>query len=559
MRHPVSDAQPDGRHREQTGGDGRAMAGPDPVRRGRTEPGPARPVTATLPRSRTPRPAPGAADPLRRLRRLGLAASLMTAGAALGAGALPVPNPLLGLRLIGLPSRNVTLALALAYAGVGLLVLAWLAVARTLWHPAGEAVTRAQLARAACTWAVPLAVVPPLFSRDVYSYLAQGVMVARGLDPYVLGPATALGIDDPLVRSIPTMWRDTPTPYGPLFLLLERGVTAVTGDDIALGVLLHRGAALAGVAAMVWALPRLAARRGVDGRRALWLGVANPLVLVHVISGAHNDGLMVGLFLVGLELGLSAGPRMLDARFLGGAASIVCASAIKLPALLVLGFLGVSCARQRGAGPRAVAVVAGVLAAVVVAVLVPLSWPLVDGWGWVSTLTVPGSAIAWMSPTTDLGLLGGLLGVVAGLGDHTTAVLALTRGTGLAAAAVCCTVLLVATLRGRLDPVTGTAAGLAAVVVLGPVVQPWYLLWIVVPLAATAASRRRAVLLAVSGCLAVLAVPTGSDFFFHGYQLPLAVAGAAVVLAAALVPLWRPPRWPARMSRAGPPPTRSAG
>ncbi|MGH7750160.1 MAG: polyprenol phosphomannose-dependent alpha 1,6 mannosyltransferase MptB, partial [Candidatus Dormibacteria bacterium] len=106
---------------------------------------------------------------------------------------------------------------------------------------------------------------------------------------------------------------------------------------------------------------------------------------------------------------------------------------------------------------------------------------------------------------------------------------------------------------------TGTAAGLAAFVVLGPVVQPWYLLWIVVPLAATAATRRRAVLLAGSGCLAVLAVPTGSDFFFHGYQLPLAVAGAAVVLAAALVPLWRPSRWPARMSRAGPPPTRSAG
>jgi alpha-1,6-mannosyltransferase len=55
----------------------------------------------------------------------------------------------------------------------------------------------------------------------VYSYLAQGAIFARGLDPYRLGPAMALGIDDPLVRSIPDLWRDTPAPYGPLFLMIR--------------------------------------------------------------------------------------------------------------------------------------------------------------------------------------------------------------------------------------------------------------------------------------------------------------------------------------------------
>ncbi|MBN9096773.1 MULTISPECIES: hypothetical protein [unclassified Pseudonocardia] len=43
---------------------------------------------------------------LRRLRRLGTTGALMAAGAALGAGALPVPNPLFGLRVLGLPRRR---------------------------------------------------------------------------------------------------------------------------------------------------------------------------------------------------------------------------------------------------------------------------------------------------------------------------------------------------------------------------------------------------------------------------------------------------------------------
>ena len=76
-------------------------------------------------------------------------------------------------------------------------------------------------------WMVPLAVAPPLFSTDVYSYLSQAEVVSRGFDPYVYGAAQALGLSDPLVASIPTIWRDTPSPYGPGFLTLGR---VITGD-----------------------------------------------------------------------------------------------------------------------------------------------------------------------------------------------------------------------------------------------------------------------------------------------------------------------------------------
>ena len=187
-------------------------------------------------------------DPSRRARRLGLTGSLLMAVGALGSGALPVPNPLFGLRVLGLPARNATLAIAVTYAGIGLMVLAWLWVGQDAALPGcgGARPDQAQLARTAVMWALPLAVAPPMFSRDVYSYLAQSAILARHLDPYVLGPAEALGVDDPLTRSIPTIWRDTPAPYGPLFLILGRGITAISGNDVVLGVLEHRALALCG-------------------------------------------------------------------------------------------------------------------------------------------------------------------------------------------------------------------------------------------------------------------------------------------------------------------------
>jgi alpha-1,6-mannosyltransferase len=494
-------------------------------------------VSAELEGTRPVAVGPPPRDPSRVARRLGLTGSLMMGVGALGAGALPVPNPMFGQRLLGLPARNATLAIAITYTGIVLLVLAWLWVGKMLRArgAVAPAPTRAQLARTAALWAIPLAVAPPMFSRDVYSYLAQSAILARGLDPYVLGPAEALGVDDPLTRSIPTIWRDTPAPYGPLFLLMGRAITALTGNDIVFGVLAHRVLALAGLALIIWALPRLAQRCGLDAGLALWLGAANPLVLFHLVSGIHNESVMVGLMLAGMEVGLRAGKRLLDHRLLLGGALVVAASAVKLPALLVLGFLGIAAARQRGGRIRDVAAVAAVLSALTVLVYLPLSVGTGVGLGWLTTLDTPSLIRSWMSLSTDLGLLGGLLGIVGGLGDHTDSVLAVARGIGLVGAAVVLGMLLLATLRGRLDPISGMAAGLAAVVVFGPVVHPWYLLWAVIPLAATRGlpSYRRTIL-AASAVLALVVPPTGADFNFRAFQLQVAIAAGLFMLVLVL-------------------------
>jgi alpha-1,6-mannosyltransferase len=145
-----------------------------------------------------------------------------------------------------------------------------------------------------------------------------------------------------------------------------------------------------------------------------------------------------------------------------------------------------------------------------------------------------------MSLSTDLGQLSGQVGILAGLGDHTDTVLTITRGAGGLAAAAVCLRLLFAVLRGRVDPVTGLGVGLGAVVLLGPVVHPWYLLWAAIPLAATRGMpQHRRAALAASALLAVMLPPTGADFAFRSFQLPLAILAGLVILVVALLAVRR--------------------
>jgi len=397
-----------------------------------------------------PAPARGKPSRLRFVRRFGLTGALLMAIGSLGAGALPVPNPLFGIRVVGLLARNATIALALTYAGMGMLVLAWLWLGRSIRTDGHDV---AAVVRTAVTWAAPLAVAAPMFSRDVYGYLAQSEIAGRGIDPYTLGAAQALGVDDPLTRNIPTIWRSTASPYGPGFLTLGHGV---------------------------------------------------------------------------LELALAQ-------RWLAGAVLISVAAALKLPALLALGFVGVHVARRWGGRPRHVAGAVAALAVVAGGVLTAVSLGSGLGFGWIRTLTVPNAVVNWMSMSTWTGQLGGQLGILAGLGDHTRSVLTLTRSIGGLASAILCVVLLLAVLRGRLDAVTGTGLGFGAVILLGPVVHPWYLLWIVLPLAGCALTHRhrQAMVLVLAGA-AMLMPPTGSGFDLRPYQLPMAMLGGIVILAAVL-------------------------
>ncbi|MFC4857537.1 polyprenol phosphomannose-dependent alpha 1,6 mannosyltransferase MptB [Actinophytocola glycyrrhizae] len=481
------------------------------------------------------------------IRRFGTVGALLLAAGSLGAGAAPVNNPVWGLPVFGLFSRMTTVSLAIAFAGVFMIVLAWLGLGRLSLPGRARMVSLPQMARTLVMWTAPLVLTVPMFSKDVYSYLAQSEIAARGLDPYTVGPADALGYDDVLTKNVPTMWRETPSPYGPLFLVIGRGITWLTGDHVVMGVAFHRLLALLGFAMIVWALPRLARRFGINPVSALWLGAGNPLVLFHLVVGVHNEALAIGLMLVGIELGLRKMPRVgpggpYPPRQPGellwygiGAVVITLGAVVKIPAALALGFLGVMIARRWGGRWKHLFVTAAALLVIFLGVVALTSLGSGLGFGWASTLNTANMIKSWMAPMTALGFGAGGLGIILGLGNHIDAAITVSRMVGTLLGPLLAAKLLLDSFRWRLRPMIGLGAAMAAVLVLGATVQPWYLLWAAIPLASAAGNTRfRTAATAISAAFAVALPPTGNTFDGRTYQLPYAYLAAAIVVAVAL-------------------------
>lgn len=505
---------------------------------------------------------------LRRTRLFGATGTVVMAIGALGAGARPVvQDPTFGVRLLNLPSRIQTVSLTMTTTGAVMMALAWLMLGR--FALGNRRMSRGDLDRTLLLWVLPLLIAPPMYSKDVYSYLAQSQISLEGLDPYRVGPASGLGLSHIFTLSVPTLWRETPAPYGPLFLWIGRGISAITGENIVAAVLCHRLVELVGVGLIVWATPRLARRCGVAEVSALWLGAANPLLIMHLVAGVHNEALMLGLMLAGAEFALRGvnATRLLPVSWkrwgpdweplgmlVAGAVLIVLSSQVKLPSLLALGFVTMALAYRCGGTLRALLLTGGGMAALSLAVMALVGWASGLGFGWIYTLGTANVVRSWMSPPTLLALGTGQVGILLGLGDHTTAVLGLTRAIGVLIITVMVAWLLLAVFRGRLHPIGGLGVALGITVLLFPVVQPWYLLWAIIPLAAWATRTGFRVAAIVISLVVGIFGPTANGDRFALFQIIDATL-ASTVIVVALIGLtytrlpWR--RAPGRDAEAG--------
>ena len=403
-----------------------------------------------------------------------LGSALMALG-ALGVGWLPATSAVLDFPFVE-QLRSTTAGAVLSriavFAGVAMLLQGWL----VLGHDVLEDLERSdrRLLGILAAWVAPLLFMPPLFSRDAYSYFAQGQLLLAGHDPYRTGVSALPGW---FLTGADPLWSESPTPYGPAFLLLEQGVAAVVGANAVAGAILFRMIALVGVALICLYLPRLAWAHGIDPPKALWVCVLNPLVLMHFVAGAHNDALMVGLTVAGLALAVERQP-------IPAVLMIGLAGAVKPIALVALPFAGLLWAGVRATWPRRILawVASGGL---VLAVFGVLSWVAGVGLGWVASLGTPGTVRTWLSPPTAIALLIGRLLDPMGLGT-VEGVFTVVRGIGIVLGAA---IVLYLVLRpeGR-SPVRGAGLALLTIVLLGPVVQPWYLLWVLPLFAATGLS-----------------------------------------------------------------------
>lgn len=435
------------------------------------------------------------------LRWAGTLGALLLGLGGLGGGALPVVNNPYGMAPLGsIMGRMLQTSMMLCFLGVGLLVVAWLGMSAfcgvVFRHQRGveAVVSLSMLRRTFLAWTLPILLSAPMFTQDIYSYLANGKILRLGLDPYSGGPIDLLGTDDPLARSVPFIWAHSSSPYGPVSLGIAELISAATNDHIAFGVIAHRLVSIVGVALAGWAMVRLARRCRIHPQAAVWLGILNPLTLLHLVAGIHNESIMLGLALAGFELGLMGCDRIRMELHRSGFALVAasgflisCAGMVKVSGFIGLGFIGVVLARSLHArGTRRLWSLSAAVAmqvAVLVASIGVVTLLTGIGLGWVTGQGGAATIRSWMSLSTAVGVIAGWWSMVLGLGDYTDSILSFTRMVGVGIAVAFMLRMLLATFSGRINAIGALGVSTLVLVIFFPVVHPWYILWAVFPLA----------------------------------------------------------------------------
>jgi len=309
----------------------------------------------------------------------------------------------------------------------------------------------------------------PLLSHDVYSYVDYARLgVLHGLDPYLHTPWAAPS--DPAFAHVE--WTEATSAYGPLFTLAGYPLAWLS-----VGAAVHALKALSALAVFATAaiVARLAPSRGVDPLRAAAFVALNPLVLVHVVGGPHNDAFAVLLTIAGVA-------AILAGREASAGAAFTAAVAVKASALITAPFAFTASLpptglkRELGSTFRRVGgflVGAGVAAlSIAVAAYAAFGWHWLDAFslasenqGRTSHMSIPITAARLTGVDPDV-----------------------ARAIAIAAFGLLVAYLLLWTYRGG-DWLRAAAWATTAMLLATAWLLPWYLLW---PLPLAALSRDRA-------------------------------------------------------------------
>ena len=468
---------------------------------------------------------------LARIGRVGLLGTVLITIGSYGAGALPANDPTRYFPVVGLLRHGRTglhVALGLYYVGLTVLVIAWLVLGRTLLTGSQTGVTAVDrevvdpvvLRRMFRRWMLPLLASMPLASMDLYSYSAQAQLARLHRDPYTFTPADLPG---KFLDNVAWKWVDTPSPYGPLWVTISRWTAALVGDHALLSVLVLRLLPFGAILLTAKLLPGLARRFGGRGDLALWLAIANPLILVHGVGGGHNDTVMVALMISGLAVVLQ--PNANWRHLAGGAALMALAAAVKAPGAVGVAFIvPIYLAGRRNIGIAGWVRHCAIATAAAVPVFALITWLVGYGNGWTKQLSPAVPVINFMSLPTMLAVLYRFVTGqehAATIVDHT--VRAFRRIASVASALLLLWLWLRA-VRGR--PLQWMTLALVSVVVLSPAVQPWYFIWALAPAALfLVAPRQVSFVAAASVALTLLTRPMGSSLELAPYVPAVLAAG----------------------------------
>jgi hypothetical protein len=453
--------------------------------------------------------APDAAASARRRGLAGPYPALGFVGALLIAVTAPTwPGAFIGthepwrLTLPGVPHDGTRPFTAIAFVvGAALLGVAWLGlIARIERNNASGRERMRTVIATALLWFAPVMIGPPLLSSDVYSYAAEGDMITKGHDPTSEG-MYKLRFGD-FITHTDKVWRtpDGGNPYGPVQMGIAAGAVSATGHHWELTIWLLRFISLGAVLLSIWAIADIARRHGVSPPVAVAIGITNPIVVLHLVGGAHNDSILMALLCAGFAFAQRG-------RFWLGVVFIALATAVKLPAAAGLAYLGWC---QPGVGAavkdrlKVIAKSFAVAAAVVATACAVLGIGL---FGWILAMRNTGTTTGTLSLPTRLGFVISGLFQSVGLPSDDQVWMSVLRLAGLALAVYIC--LRLFGVVERIGPVAATGICLLTAMLLGPVVWPWYLAPAFGLLGATQLGRWRASVLVLCALYAAEVFPVG--------------------------------------------------
>lgn len=196
-----------------------------------------------------------------------------------------------------------------------------------------------------------LTVLPPGGSTDSLSYAANGRMLVIGHSPYVMTPLQLGHTGDPiglqLHRSIPALWNNTVSVYGPVATGAEWVAAKLGGVSLAHIVFWLKLLEAICFLAVAFVLDRMLRHDPAMRLRAHLLWTANPLLLWEIVAGGHIDGLsaVFGLLAIAVLRARDGQPPTWTAAMASGA-FVALATGVKVEYALLGLAVAWACRRQ---------------------------------------------------------------------------------------------------------------------------------------------------------------------------------------------------------------------
>jgi hypothetical protein len=242
---------------------------------------------------------------------------------------------------VRLVTWSVWLAVVTAAGGLA----AGLSAVRRAWRPQPQLLIAGSLIAV-----LGLMLLPPVGSTSLLDDAVYGRIAALGHSPYQMTPEDFAAGGDPMAAFSTRLWQRDPSPYGPLMTVTQEAASELGGDRVARTMFWLKVWNALAFLAVALALDRMLRSDTARRTRAHLLWTANPLMLLVVMAGGHND--VLGAIFAVLAL---AAFRRADV-ISGLLAGVLAGTAMVLEAPFALVALGLPIAAIRS--PRALAGIA---------------------------------------------------------------------------------------------------------------------------------------------------------------------------------------------------------